>query len=318
MKTILITGAEGFIGAAVAEEALSRGYKLKLVSNNSYSLSLDDVVTYQKIINGNTSWDDCLAGVDLIIHCAAKAHDIKNVDSNILNDINTLGAKNLAEQAEKYGVKKLLFISTVGVYKKPSDAEIMISADDPCDPQNIYAKSKYRAEKELSLIAQNSQMKIAIVRAPTVYGEGMKGQLLALIKLIDKSSFLPFAKFNLELSSIYIGNLTDLLLCIGEKKEGHGVFLASDGQNLSLAELVDKISSLLDKKLVNLPIPKMIVAVVSYSLFKVKEFEKIAYPMKVDISKTKKTLMWSPPHKVDDAWRKTIGWYLKNAKNNHH
>jgi len=70
---------------------------------------------------------------------------------------------------------------------------------------------------------------------------------------------------------------------------------------------------LLDKELLNLPIPKFLVAITCYLLFKATDFRKIAEPLKVDISKTKKTLMWSPPHKVDDAWRRTIGWYLKSA-----
>ncbi len=233
MLKLCITGANGFVGKAIVSK-LCKTNLLSLVGRSS-ELKNDN---YHCIdINAESDFSSALVGVDVVIHCAAKVHVMKN---NIAGaeqsyiDVNTLGTINLAKQAVKAGVKRFIFLSSIKVNGESTSGRAPFSYDDELKPLDYYGISKARAESGLWEIAKNSGMEVVIIRPPLVYGPGVKANFAALMKAAKHNIPLPFGRVNNSRSLVCIDNLVDLIVtCISHPKAANQVFLASDGHDLS-------------------------------------------------------------------------------------
>ena len=117
--TILLTGATGFVGLALTQVLLRRGYLLKTVVRH---ITTNLPATVQQIYLGDllpdTSWKTSCTDIDTIIHLAARAHILKEQSADPLDAFrktNTLATINLAQQAAEAGVRRFIFISSIGV-----------------------------------------------------------------------------------------------------------------------------------------------------------------------------------------------------------
>lgn len=113
---ILVTGSSGFVGKAVVEQAQARGISVCSVLREGPEGSQDTF--YLDSIGSETNWAGALNGVDCVVHCAARVHQMKEPEADALaayREVNTLGTLNLARQAAEAGVKRFVFISTIKV-----------------------------------------------------------------------------------------------------------------------------------------------------------------------------------------------------------
>ncbi|MBJ6923020.1 NAD-dependent epimerase/dehydratase family protein, partial [Vibrio cholerae] len=96
---ILVTGASGFVGLRVLTQAQNKGYALVAQSRSQQPYSFEQVLLD---ITPNTDWQRALVGVDCVIHCAARVHQMQETEADALKayrDVNTQGTLNLAKQA---------------------------------------------------------------------------------------------------------------------------------------------------------------------------------------------------------------------------
>ena len=201
MDKILVTGASGFIGHSLCNELIKSNRFVRAAVRNidSYFINISNKFEYFSVgnIGLETKWDNALEGINCVIHCAGIAHQMnKNRNLDAYLSVNTQATKHLAEQAVKAGVKRLIFLSSVKVNGECTDKinnyviqikqnNKIFTYNDLPNPQDFYAISKFNAEKLLWEISAKTGLEIVVVRLPLVYGHGVKGNLIRLIKLIN-------------------------------------------------------------------------------------------------------------------------------------
>ena len=313
MKKICVTGANGFVGKFLCNVLKSsdksvRGFVRTL--DTSTNLSKVEYVSVGDM-RSEINWKKHLNGFDCIIHCAGKAHVMnEKKETNTYRQINTEATKVLAEQAAYSGVKRFIFLSTIKVNGESTvnnDQNSIFKSTDIPNPQDAYSKSKLEAENFLWEIASKTNLEIVIVRLPLVYGNGTKGNLARLIKLINSSIILPFSGINNKRSLVGIDNLVDLLIrCIDSPFAAGKTFLISDDKDLSTPDLIKLIASSMGKKARLFPFPIFLLKFLGFILGRSKEINRLVGSLRIDNSYTKKTLEWSPPLSVEEGIRRMV------------
>ncbi|MBR4731755.1 MAG: NAD-dependent epimerase/dehydratase family protein [Lachnospiraceae bacterium] len=191
MERIIISGAGSYIGKCIMEWFAKK--------NSSCLIKEMDVQT--------NSWRDLsFSEIDTIIHVAGIVHIKEKKDMwPLYHSVNCDLTYEIAQKAKKEGVKHFIFMSTKAVYVPNTP---YICKDTPADPQKMYGKSKLEAEKKLQTLVDES-FKISIVRAPTVYGEGCRGNFPRLVEMSKRIHVFP--RLANKRSMIYIWNLCEFL-----------------------------------------------------------------------------------------------------------
>ena len=128
-------------------------------------------------LDKDTDWDNVITGADVIIHLAARVHEMGNQTNSQQQEyitVNEEGTQKLALSAANAGVKRFVFISTIKVngektYDRP------FTENDEVNPNDFYSISKSNAEKSLLRIHENTGLELIILRVPLVYGPRVKG-----------------------------------------------------------------------------------------------------------------------------------------------
>ncbi|WP_079890326.1 NAD-dependent epimerase/dehydratase family protein, partial [Pseudomonas aeruginosa] len=253
----LLTGASGFVGRALHPELLARGHKVICAGRVArLPLQLSDYVQVGPI-NAFTDWSAALADVEVIVHLIARAHVLRErgVDFSVeFRTVNVLGTLNLARQAAKSGVRRFVFISSIGVNGVKSDKPF--TADDAPAPQEPYAVSKWEAERGLEEIGRETGMQIVIIRPPLVYGPNAPGNFGRLVQALKKGIPLPFGAVHNRRTLVALDNLVDLIdRCITHPAAADQVFLAGDAEDLSTTQLLRAVGLSLGKPARLLPVP---------------------------------------------------------------
>jgi nucleoside-diphosphate-sugar epimerase len=291
---VLLTGATGFIG-----KYLQRRTSFKCVVRRNTKHSLHDFFEIPKL-DKNTDWDNAFYGIDYVIHLAGLAH------SNLYNnkdyrDVNVDGTLKLASEAAKAGVKRFIFVSTIGVNGNLT-TNLPFSVNSVPSPHNAYSKSKYDAEKGLKIIATETGMELVIIRPTLVYGPDAPGNFGSLVKLVKTSPILPFGLLNNERSFIAVQNLADLLItCIKHPNAAGKTFIASDGTVVSIKHFTNAIAKGLSKKKLQLPIPLTVIRLLGKAFGKSSAVEQLLGNLEVDSSNVTKELGWKPPYTMEES-----------------
>lgn len=311
MTKILITGSSGFIGKVLTEKLIANNYLVHASSRNNHQQLTKGVLKFNiGEIDDKTNWEKALAGVNCIIHCAAKTHEIQKLKKDLLNDfrkVNTKGTINLAEQASIHGVKRLIFLSSIKVNGERTSNSSSFKYDDIPNPEDAYGISKWEAEQGLWQVSQRTGLEVVIIRAPLVLGYGAKGNLGRLMKLINSGIPLPLSLIKNQRSFIGIDNLIDVLFCcINHPNAKKKTFLVSDGEDISTFDLINQIANAMGKSSRLFPIPISVLNYVSYILRRKNEMEKLIGSLKVDNSYTKEILNWKPSASVAESIRRMV------------
>lgn len=300
---ILITGVTGFIGKELITYLHQhKDYSLKAALRHSTTFPIPSVIVGDLL--PNTDWSNALTKIDTIIHLAARAHVLKEKSEDPLTafrETNTSASLNLAKQAVDAGVRRFIFISSIGVNGNQTFARPFTALDTP-NPTEPYAISKNEAELGLKQIAAQAGMEVVIIRPPLVYGANAPGNFGQLIKTIASGIPLPFGSTHNQRSLISVHNLIDLITtCIDHPAATNQTFLVSDDEDLSTDELIRKIGNAINKPARLIPIPIWMLRFGAKILGKQEKAEKLLGNLKVDITHTKETLGWKPPYSVDEA-----------------
>lgn len=310
MTNILITGANGFVGSAlVLKLAEIESARIRISVRKSTRILSKRVETFENLeLAENTDWTDALKNIDVVIHCAARAHLLKDNANDPLTEfrkVNTAGTLCLARQAAEAGAKRFIFISSLGVNGAETFSKPFL-ADDTPRPHSPYAQSKFEAENGLRELSQTTKMSVVIIRPPLVYGPNAPGNFGALTRIIKKRIPLPLGRLTNKRSFVYLDNLVDLIaLCIDHPNAANQTFLVSDDEDLSTTQLLKKKGDVFNKPVVLLPVPTSILKVAAKAIGKDKVAQQLLGSLQADIQKTKSLLGWRPPFSVDEGLLKT-------------
>lgn len=294
---ILLTGSSGFIGSHFCGDTNIKRIVTRANDNcNHWSCEQYSIST----LDGQTDWSGAFNGIDAIIHLAALAHS-RTFTSDDYQKVNVDGALHLAREAALAGVKRFVFVSSIGVHGANTFEE-PLTPNSPFAPDNDYTRSKLFAEQGLKKIAKEAGLEVVIVRPTLVYGVDAPGNFGLLSKLIARAPFLPFGAINNKRDFIAAQNLADLLICCATHPNASGqVFLASEGETVSIGEFTNQIARGLNRKIIQLPIPAGLFPLAGKLTGKTQLVEQLVGNLHVDNSNLKQLLNWAPPHSMEEA-----------------
>jgi len=308
---IAITGANGFVGSALLR-SLRAHYKTIAIVRSLPAEQFNDV-EYRVCgdIGSLQEGENLLSGVDVVIHTAAQTN-VLSKQSDLEREYsrtNIDGALNLAKQAAKLGIKRFVFLSSIKVNGEYSSAGKPFREEVHSPPTDLYGLSKYKAEQGLLKIAENSSMEVVIVRPPLVYGPSAKGNFAAILNLVKKGYFLPLASAeNNKRSFIALENLASFILFSVDfkstKQIANQVFLISDGEDVSTAELFQRVAKAYGKKSCLFPFPPTLLRLGAKVLGKQGVADRLLGSLQVDISKARNLLGWEPVITMEEQLRK--------------
>ncbi|MEG8234944.1 SDR family oxidoreductase [Pseudomonas orientalis] len=319
MTKVFVTGASGFLGAALIERLAAQGFSCTAALRRSVA-SLPPAVQTVKFdsLDDAFDWSHALAGQEVVVHCAARVHVMNDTSADPLVEfrkVNVLGTLHLAAQAAAAGIRRFIFISSIKVNGESTQKGAPFKADDVPSPRDPYGVSKMEAEKGLLALAAETGMDVVIIRPVLVYGPGVKANFQSMMRWMDKGVPLPFAAINNRRSLVALDNLVDLIItCISHPSASNQIFLVSDGDDLSTAGLLTRMAQALNKRARLFPVPDYLLRGAATLLGKSSISQRLLGSLQVDISKTKKLLHWEPPLSVDAALKATAVHYKELKK----
>ena len=293
----LVTGAAGFVGAPLIERLRKeRICDVTVTTRSATPASPPDIRHFLIDITEKTDWTAAIAGVDVIVHLAARDHTMHDRSADPLADFrraNTASTLNLAEQAARAGVKRFVFISTIKVNGEETDRPFR--HDDAPKPLDPYGISKLESEIGLREISARTGMDVVIIRPPLVYGSGARGNFALLVGLVRKKLPLPFASLKNSRTLVAVQNLVDLIITGMQHPAAAGeTFLAGDGEDLSTPGLIEGIAAGLGVKPKLLPFPPSLMHMAARIIGKEAVYQRLCGSLQVDISHARDVLGWKP------------------------
>ena len=312
---VAITGCSGFIGAAVLEKIFDQWSTEVVVLGRGKPSEIKDSQFYSLDLSSEFDCSTALKGVDVLIHCAARAHIMDDKSLNPLNEyrkVNTVATLRLASQAFEAGVKRFIYLSSAKVNGESTSDGVRFEPVLGGPPSDPYALSKYEAEVELMRQPFTEKMPIVIIRPPLVFGKGVKANFYSLMKLAGLAFPLPLGAITENRRSLVsLDNLVDFILtCIRHEKAANQIFLVSDGEDLSTSKLLRMLSKAMGRSGSQIPIPKAIIKVFLTVIGKSEIYDRLCGSLQVDITKANELLEWSPPYSVEESIQRTVAHYL--------
>lgn len=306
---VLVTGAAGFVGQALCRTLAEAGFRVRGATRRP-AAGIEAAAVGE--IGPDTDWRAALHGVDAVVHLAARVHVMRDTAADpeqAFHAVNAAGTERLARQAAAAGVRRLVYVSSVKVNGERTAAR-PFDAADAAAPQDPYGRSKWAAEQALQAVSRESGLETVAVRPPLVYGPGVGGNFLRLMKLVKSGVPLPLASLRNRRSLIYLGNLVDLLaLCLRHPEAAGATFLVSDGEDLSTGELVRRLARALGRPPRLLPCPPALLRLAGTLAGRGDEVARLADSLQVDDGALRRRLGWSPPFTVDQGIAASAAWF---------
>lgn len=308
---VLVTGANGFIGQALCVALSSQGCSVRGVVRKKSANGQAGVSDYRAMgeVGEHTDWAPALSGMDSVVHLAARVHQMRDTAADPLAEfrrVNSALTLKLARQAAEAGVRRFVFVSSVKVNGEATVVGQPFTADDVPKPIDAYGISKFEAEQALIQLGAETGMEIVIVRPVLVYGPGVKANFHEMMRWVFKGVPLPLGALDNQRSFVAIDNVVDLIsVCLRHPKAANQVFLVSDGEDLTVSDLLRRTGAALGRPARLLPVPMVLLRIGGRLLGKEAVVQRLCDTLQVDIGKTRRLLGWNPPLSVDEALRKT-------------
>jgi nucleoside-diphosphate-sugar epimerase len=321
---VLVIGSNGFIGAAVAAELVNRRISVRGVVRSLTSRF--DGVRVEEVsvgaIGPQTDWSKALAGVGCIIHCAGSSQALYEIGADGIaayRRANVDGSRRLAEQAAAEGVRRLVYLSSIKVngastegllhpFGPPKEGKLEVTSPTA----DLYGASKWEAEQALWAVSAKTGLEVVVVRPPLVYGPGVKGNMLRLLRWVDQGLPLPLGAVRNQRSMVGISNLVDLLVrCIDHPDASGQTFLVSDGHDLSTPQLIRLAAEGMGRPLRLVSVPVAMLKIGGFLLARREQIGRLVNSLQVDSGHVRTKLGWTPPVSVEDGVREMAKWYAE-------
>ncbi|MBC2698496.1 MAG: NAD-dependent epimerase/dehydratase family protein [ANME-2 cluster archaeon] len=335
-KTVLITGATGFIGSHLAKKLVEKGEKIRCLVRTSspkiavdYLNKLDVELVYGDLLDYE-SLRKAVDGVDTIFHLGGGGR--VGMSKAICNKINVNGTGNILEACIESGkVKRFVHLSSCAVMGHVSGGAV--DETYPYNPNNIeYSRAKTKSEK--LVLSYSNKIDIVVVRFPGVYGIPLiKGDAdyiqgvtpaLMIFSAVKKGEWMYVGNGKNQVHMFYVDDAVKGLILATDKGKSGDIYIIGDNTSVKMTELVDTVADIL-----KVPAPKkhipVFVARFFAALFELKASVFGGTPkmsgemvtgfisnMSFSIAKAKRDLEYEPKVGLEEGMRKTIEWYEKN------
>jgi nucleoside-diphosphate-sugar epimerase len=310
METVLVTGANGFIGRVLCDVLAASGRGVRKAVRTHRADAADAVAVGD--IGADTDWRAALEGVGCVVHLAARTHVLRETAADPLADyrrINVAATERLARAAAELGVWRFVFLSSAKVHGDSSGSRPFTEEDTP-RPEDNYGVSKWEAEQALARVSAETGLQVVVLRPPLVYGPGVKGNFLRLMNLVARGVPLPLGAVDNRRSFIYTDNLAGAIIKALDAPQAAGrTFLVSDGEDVSTPDLVQEIGRALGKDAWLFPCPVGLLKAAAALAGKRPEAARLAGSLQLDSSRIRRELLWRTPYSFSEGLQKTAQWF---------
>jgi nucleoside-diphosphate-sugar epimerase len=292
MARLAITGASGFVGRALVAHAKHAGHSVRSMSRGAFT----------------GEGDSALAGIDCVVHLAARAHILKEEAADPLSEFraaNVTFTQRVANAAIAARVPRFVFMSSAGVLGLHSP-DGGFHEDSPPDPHDAYSQTKLEAELWLKQQARGS-IDVVTLRPPLVYGPGARGNFGRILRAAASRWPLPVGGIHAPRSMIGLRNLLDSICHVGLHAASAGqTMLVSDGRAMSVAELTKLLRTLLGNPAPVVAIPTGLLVGMLGLIGRSRDASRLAQPFLVRATRARELTGWKPPHSVEEELKWTV------------
>lgn len=294
-QRVLVTGASGFLGRAIVAASVREGFAVTAAirSSASYQPTINDV-NYVQVgsIHATTDWSPALRGVDAVIHAAGV---MQGASLEELTRVNVEGADCLARQCAKSGVRRFVYVSSLGVHGFHCQ-DRAIRSEDPFLPYDAYTESKVAAEMRIRSVFLGAPTDWVIVRPPLIYGPQASGTVRRMAQVLRLRIPLPLASIHNRRSAISVGHLADFLVfTLNCWEAGNKAWLVADERDYSSLELFEKVSEVLGYPCRAFSCPERWLRRVGYALQLKREADQLTQSLFIDRNAIREQLSWPDP-----------------------
>ncbi len=296
----LVTGSSGFVG---------RHFCNYLASSRK---------PYEIIIRPKESSDEVEVPVgDVLIHLAGRAHVLNDESKNPKKeffDANCKYALAVARKAHAIGVKRFVYVSSIGVYGVSSFPE-PITEESPRAPVELYAESKLEGEQQLKGLSEKLGFELVIVRPALVYGFDAPGNVERVLRFINKSKFVPFSTDLNKRTFLSINNLVAFLELVAIHPKAAGeAFNIADQQQFSTYQFYRQLARGMNNKALFPRLPRSVWKLLLKALGKSKLYQQLFENLSLSTCKAQEILDWRQPYDAESELHKTGQKYIKLVK----
>ncbi len=314
---VLVTGTSGFVGRHLVKRCLNDGWQVTALTRQTASGVTPELKTH--VIAGMEQLGDvsgALQGQDVVVHCAARVHVMKEQCGDPLaafRAVNVAGTLELARQAADAGVKRFIFLSTIGVNGSLTASRPFTSLDK-ARPHSPYAISKHEAELCLARLSQDSGMEFVVIRPPLVHGFDAPGNFRSLMRWVHRGVPLPLGRLKNYRSLVGVDNLVDLIAtCAIHPAAANQTFLVSDGEDISTSDLLVRVGVGLGVDVRLFFVPKFVLNGGAVLVGRRSVFEQLCRSLQVDTVDLSRRIGWIPPVSLDEGIERAAQGYLRET-----
>lgn len=326
---VLVTGASGLLGGAVARRLAERGDQVTVLQRRPSGSGLREV---RGDVADPATVRQAVAGAEAVVHLAAKVNVVGPWAE--YERINVGGTRALLAAARSAGVSRFVQVSSPSVaHAGASLVGAGAGAADPRHARGSYARSKAAAE-QLALAADSDELAVVAVRPHLVWGPG-DTQLVARIVGRARSGRLPVIGSGAPLiDTTYLDNAADALVAALDRcRDVHGnAYVVSNGEPRPVAEILDALARAGGARGVTLRVPaglaKVAGGVVEAAVGvrtrlghdvetdpPITRFlaEQLSTAHWFDQRRTRADLAWEPRVSLDEGFERLRRWYAAQA-----
>lgn len=327
MKKILITGATGFIGNFLVDEALKRGYEVTIAvrktSNFKHLENKNIKIVQFDFMDGNrlNAAVRSLPRFDYVIHNAGVTKALNKDDYFEVNQRNTIRFITALREPGKTP-DKFLLMSSLAAFG-PGDLENKQPVLLTSTPKPITAYGKSKLAAETFLIEQAKLMPYIIVRPSAVYGPGER-DIFGTIKLINNGIDFQIGTKKQCFTFIYVKDLVRLVFDAVESSYSNTTYFATDGNLYNSRDLGQIVSRRMNRKIVHVALPVWFVKIIAAlaeqvcriskkppALNREKVNELAASNWNCDVEPLHAELNFKAEYNLETGINETIDWYKK-------
>jgi nucleoside-diphosphate-sugar epimerase len=287
---LALTGATGFIGQHLLRELPKCGHRLRVLLRRPVSLPVAAASAVIGDLARPQNMSAALAGVDAVIHSAGLAPAMSGIPEEDYRLLNTDATIGLARAARRAGVRRFVFLSSIRAQCGPTADTAVTEAMEP-RPTDAYGKSKLAAERGLAEL----DLDWVALRAVSVYGPGVKGNIARMMRLARSPFPLPVARLPARRSLLALENLTTAIATVLETPgQLRRAFIVADLEALTIAEMMTAMRHGLGRRPNVFPLPPSLLEFFLSAAGQEYIYRLVSGSLVVD-SSALMNLRWAPP-----------------------
>jgi nucleoside-diphosphate-sugar epimerase len=312
---VLVTGADGFVGRRLVGTLQRRGFSvLASVRKTEASLPLGVEFVNLGDLRSSPEWGSALRGIDAVIHLAARAHIVNERSRDPIaefREVNVRPTISLYQACQRAAVARFVFVSSIGVNGVSTHGRPFSETDVP-NPIETYGQSKWEAEQGLLELRSRASTDLVIVRPALIYGPRAKGNLLKLMRWVNRGWFIPLGSVSAARSFLSLTYFCDLLSrCVTNVNAADQLFLAADPEPISTVAMVQAIAHSMHRHAKLIRVSPQLLQLLAYVTGRSRELDRLTASLVVDSSKAKAVLDWAGSTSFVDDVQGMVEQYLQ-------